>query len=238
MNKEQLLAKLDEWSAPGRISAYYGHYPTAPGMDRFATEADDTGYLHICSDSITYYNLLDGSISRIRKAWAPKDWLCYTQLHEKAVALGTFNVDIPLHCEIIEHNGAQLEYSELQSPGGSYGENCVDDFFDWKHDSVTYLKEYIDECAATYKACLDVANDNLTGVPKNVCALTNRFRGPEGFFWSDVDLQSWTFLGSEIKDKVMLNVRGVLQFAEAKGYVTVEVAKELVKYARDKWTTA
>ena len=234
MNKEQLQATMEKWIAPGKIAGYYGNLELAPGQIPFAIEKDSTGYYYIVSDGITYYNMIDGTIYRLRQTWAPHDWKCYNDLYALSVERGTFRIDKPLFQEVILYRG-EWEYSELQSPNGEYGANPNDDMFAWKFDSVEYLHEYIDQCVDTTNAIIDVANSNMCGVPAKACTISSRFRDSVGYFWSDIDLASWTGLGVSIKDTVMIEIVGITNFAHAKGYINLDDAKDVVTYAREKW---
>lgn len=233
-----LKTKLDYWLSPGKIADFYGNLATDPVRSQFVTERDNDGYFWISENIISYYNLRNGFSFRMRKDWLPQDWSCYTQLYNRSKDVTTFRVDEPLYREVVEYAGHSWEYAEVQRPDSSHGNNFSDEVFSW--DTVTinpehYFRDFIDQCAAIDKECISIANDSMCGVPSNICIMTNHYRGPLGYSWSDGNLLSWNGLGVSITGNAMIYLRGALNFVTNRGFITVDTAKDLLNYAEAQW---
>ena len=185
-----------------------------------------------------FYDLTSGLTYRMRKNWLPHDWDCYKDLCEIAAQKGSLRLDQLTLQKYIVYNGENWDYAELQSPGNMYGVNCVDDLYVWVEQGFKvepYLISFVDDCTALMTACIEVATKHMCGVPNNICAIDQRFRGPEGYFWTDIDTRSWNSLGFTMKEQAIAYLKGSARFAVSKGYFTEEDGKRIVMYAREQW---
>lgn len=230
-----LYSKLDYWLQPGKIDEFYANLSLNPNQPKFVAERGDTGYFYVTENMAAFYDLTSGLTVRLRKNWLPQDWDCYKRLCEKA---DSFKLDQLILQRYVVYKGETWDYAELQSPGNQYGVNCVDDLYVWVEQGFAvdpYLVSFVDDCTALMKACIEVATEFMCGVPDNICDINQRFRGPEGYFWTEVDTRNWNSLGFTMKERAIVYLKGSARFAVSKGYISEDDAKQIVLYAREQW---
>jgi hypothetical protein len=245
---QTLTQKAEQWAT---TNPTYNGLPTNPAIPRFSTERDEDGYFHISNDLVSYCNLRNGEIFRIRRNAGDNDWACYTQLYQKGVELG-FRIDIPLHNENVYVNGTQWEYAELLSPGNAYGQNYNDDVFQWpeltngltpwysiddafKDQVKSYYVEYVDQIQVLIKEAKVIANANGCGLPIGLIHIFNRYRDTSGYFWSDFDQSSWSTTDENFLSEAMINLKGTIMFAILGGVLDTPRGIEITNYASEKW---
>lgn len=229
-------------------------YSTNPAIYDFFIERDINGYYYISDDLVTYCDLKNGYIFRIRNLWRDWDWLCYQELADKARELGTFRVDIPLYRQEILIDAVKWEYAELQSPGKNYGQNFDDDVFSWPEltDGLTpntsidddfrnqvfeYYKEFVNQSLIVMTESRKIAEKNNCGMPYDLCHLFARYRDDSGYFWSDFDQHSWVQTKEEVIRDALQVFGSALKFAEVCGVLDQTRIGDLFQYASEKWQT-
>lgn len=251
---QELLDKLEYWMLPATKQHFYKGFSTNPLIPDMGIERNDNGYFYLSDDLISYCNLKNGYVIRIRKNWNLLDWDCYTQLYQKGLATGKFRIDVPLHREEISINDQVWEYAELQTPIGSYGENFNNDVFEWPElingitpnpsidsvlqDSVVqYYKEFIDQTSELIGYALEIADSNGTGLPKNLARTASRFKDADGYFWSDFDQDQWIHNKDEFVSYSLFVLEGSVRFSQICGVLDEPRVNDCLTYARSKWTT-
>jgi hypothetical protein len=245
---QTLTQKADQWAT---TNPKYNGLPTNPAIPKFSTERDEDGYFHISNDLVSYCNLRNGEIFRIRRNDSDNDWACYSQFYQKGVELG-FRIDIPLHKENIYANGTQWEYAELRSPGNEYGQNYNDDVFEWpelsdgefqmsaigddQRDLVkSYYVGFIDEIRILIKEAKVIANANECGLPIGLAHIFNRYTDANGHFWSDFDHLSWNATDEAFLLDAMTTLQGTLMFSMICGVLDMSRTTEIINYASETW---
>lgn len=251
---KELQDKLEYWMLPETKESFYKGLSTNPQTPNTGIERNADGYFYLSDNLISYCNLRNGHVIRIRKHWTLSDWTCYTQLYQKGVETGKFRIDIPLYREEISINNHVWEYAELQTPCNDYGTNFNNDVFEWPElingidpnpsidhtlqDSVVqYYKEFIDQTIELKKSALEIANNNVVGLPKNLAQPANRFKDAIGYFWSDFDQDQWIHNNAEITVYSLAMFEGSVRFAQVCGVLDEPRVNDCLIYARSKWTT-
>ena len=251
---KELQDKLEYWMLPETQASFYKGATTNPDIPNMGIERNADGYFYLSDNLISYCNLRNGNVTRIRKHWQLSDWTCYTQLYQKGIETGKFRIDIPLYREEISIDEHVWEYAELQAPDNSYGENFNDDVFAWpeltngitpnpsindtlKDSVVQYYKDFIDQSVELAKHALEIANTNNAGMPKNLAQPTNRFKDVTGYFWSDFDQDQWIHNNSEFTTYSLAMLEGSLRFAQVCGVLDEPRVTNCLTYARAEWTT-
>lgn len=245
---QTLTQKAVQWAT---TDSTYSGLPSNPAIPRFSTERDEDGYFHISNDLVSYCNLRNGEIFRIRRNAGQSDWVCYSQLYQKGVDLG-FRIDIPLHNENVDVNSEQWEYAELRSPGNDYGQNYNDDVFQWPElsngtiistsidDAVrdqvkSYYVGFVDEIRIIIREAKVIASANGCGLPIGLVYIFNRYSDANGHFWSDFDQSSWNSTDEGFLLEAMTNLKGTIMFAMLCGVLDAPRGIEIINYASEKW---
>lgn len=245
---QTLTQKAVQWAT---TDSTYSGLPSNPAIPRFSTERDEDGYYHISNDLVSYCNLRNGEIFRIRRNAGPSDWVWYSQLYQKGVDLG-FRIDIPLHNENVDVNGEQWEYAELRSPGNDYGQNYNDDVFQWPeltnglvpstsiNDAVrdqvkSYYMEFVDEVQILIREAKVIASANGCGLPIGLAHIFNRYSDATGHFWSDFDQSPWNTTDEAFLLEAKANLNGTLMFAMICGLLDMPRTTEVINYASETW---
>lgn len=245
---QNLTQKAVQWAT---TDSTYSGLPSNPVIPRFSTERDEDGYFHISNYLVSYCNLRNGEIFRIRRYAGANDWACYSQFYQKGVDLD-FRIDIPLYKENLDVNGEQWEYAELRSPGNEYGQNYNDDVFEWpelsdgafqmsaigddQRDLVkSYYVEFIDEIRILIREAKVIANANGCGLPIGLAHIFNRYSDANGHFWSDFDHLSWNATDEAFLLEAMATLHGTLMFAMICGVLDMSRTTEIINYASETW---
>lgn len=249
-----LLDKLEYWMLPETKESFYKGFSTDVTIPDMGIERNDDGYFYLSDDLVSYCNLRNGYVIRIRKHWNLSDWTCYTQLYQKGLETGKFRIDVPLYREEILINDHVWEYAELQAPGNNYGENFNNDVFEWPElingidpnpsiddtirDSVAqYYKDFVDQTIEIAKYALEIANNNGTGMPENLTQPSGRFKDADGYFWSNFDQDQWIYDNDAIVRYSQTMLEGSMRFAQVCGVIDESRVDDCLTYARSKWTT-
>jgi len=250
----ELKSKIAHWKQPETKDFYCKNLTGNPSESSFGILRDDNGYFHLSDNLVSYCNLRDGTIARIRKDFKPIDWKCYNDLYNLAKESNSVRVDIPLYREEILIDNDIWEYAELKSPNNDYGQNFNDDVFSWpeltdgmipnasiddtlRNNVETYFNEFIDSSISLIKIALVVAERNKTGLPSGICEPSNRYKDQNGYFWSDFDAESWNHSKDEIMNLSFVILYTTLSFAKACGVLDDNRINKLILNAREKWTT-
>jgi hypothetical protein len=245
---QTLTQKAVQWAT---TDSTYSGLPSNPEIPRFSIERDENGYFYVSNNLVSYCNLRNGEIFRIRRNARQNDWVCYSQLYQKGVELG-FRIDNPLHNENVDVNGEQWEYAELISPGNDYGKNYNDDVFEWPElsngiitstsiddifrDQVrAYYLEFVDELYILIREARVIASANRCGLPIGLGYIFNRYSDSNGHFWSDFDQSSWTSTDEGFLSEAMTNLKAVIEFAMLCGVLDARRGIEITNYASEKW---
>jgi hypothetical protein len=251
---KELQDKLEYWMLPATQESFYKGLDTNPLAPNMGIERNADGYFYLSDNLISYCNLRNGYVIRIRKHWTLSDWTCYTQLYQKGIETGKFRIDIPLYREEISIDNHVWEYAELQTPNNDYGTNFNNDVFEWpelingitpnpsindtlKDSVVQYYKEFIDQTIELKTCALEIAINNNVGLPKNLAQPTNRFKDTIGYFWSDFDQDQWINNNSEFTVYSLAILEGSMRFAQVCGVLDEPRVTDCLTYARSKWTT-
>ena len=251
---KELQDKLEYWMLPATQASFYKGATTNPDIPNMGIERNADGYFYLSDNLISYCNLRNGHVIRIRKNWQLLDWTCYTQLYQKGVATGKFRIDVPLYREEISINNHVWEYAELQTPNNDYGTNFNNDVFEWpelingitpnpsindtlKDSVVQYYKEFIDQSVELVKYAIEIANTNSAGLPKQLAQPANRFKDITGYFWSDFDQYQWICKNDEVMAYSLAILEGSLRFSQVCGVLDEPRVNDCLTYARSKWTT-
>jgi len=251
---KELLDKLEYWMRPETKALFYKDFNTNPSMPDMGIERNADGYFYLSDELISYCNLRNGYIIRIRKHWDLLDWTCYTQLYQKGLETKKFRIDIPIYREEILINNHVWEYAELQSPGNDYGQNFNNDIFEWPElingiepnpeiddtlrDSVAdYYKNFIDQAFEIMSAAAVIAENNNIGLPSNLVYPSTRFKDSVGHFWSDFDQTRWGIDKSLFITHSIGMLEGSLNFVKVCGVLDDSRVNSCLTYARSKWTT-
>jgi hypothetical protein len=251
--QQELKNKLSHWQQKDVQAGYTKGLVTNPSIPNFGIERSSEGYYYLSDNLVSYCDLKNGKVYRIRKNYKANDWTCYQALHAKSVELGTFRLDAPLYKEEIGIVNEIWEYAELQSPGQNYGRNFNDDVFNWpemtngltpnpnitdefKNSVKDYFKEFVDQSFVIASEARKVAEQNNCGMPLDIAYPFNRYKDDAGYFWSDFDQYSW----ETSKDEFVLNANTIfgqaMLFAKVCGVLDDTRIAECVEYARNKWT--
>jgi hypothetical protein len=250
----EMLKKLDYWKLPETKETYYTGLSTNSDVPKFGIERDDNGYFYLSDDLISYCNLRNGFIFRIRKYWNVTDWTCYSQLHQAGLSSNKFRMDTPLYREEISIENTTWEYAELQSPNQEYGLNFNDDVFEWPeltngvtpNSSITdsdrnqvalYYKDFADQAAEVLSAAVQIASDNNVGLPSNLIYSSTRFKDSIGYFWSDFVQNQWVHNKDDMIDHSIIVYTSSLRFAQVCGVLDETRVNDCLTYARTRWTT-
>jgi len=221
---------------------------------KFGIERDTNGYFYLSDNLVAYYNLRNGYVTRIKRNWTSKDWECYNSFYAASIKTKEFRVDTPLHRQIININGNDWEYIELISPNGNYGFNFNDEVFKWPelsdgstpNNSITsnykdevenYFSNFVDQASIVLKHAVKISNDHNAGLPINLCRASSRYKDEIGYFWSDIEQDSWTTNKDEALQYYLFIFEGTLNFAKACGVLNLTHINNLLKHAREQWTT-
>lgn len=251
---KELQDKLEYWMLPATQASFYKGFSTNPTIPNIGIERNADGYFYLSDNLISYCNLRNGNVTRIRKNWQLSDWTCYTQLYQKGLETGKFRIDTPIYREEVSINDHVWEYAELQTPGSEYGENFNDDVFEWpeltngiapnpsidvalQNSVAQYYKEFVDQTVELTTYALEIATANGTGMPKGLTQPSNRFKDVTGYFWSDFDQDQWIHPSSEIKVYSLAVLEGSMRFAQVCGVLNGPGVDDCLTYARSKWTT-
>ena len=252
---QALRDKHTYWSSPeNRLSFFNESDNQSDWTPSFGIQRDNDGYFHMQDDLISYCNLRNGYVIRIRKTWSENDWTCYTNLHNLAIESDKFRIDIPKYREIINIDGHDWEYAELQSPNNDYGQNFNDDVFEWpeltdgmsvnpsiteefKNSTAQYFRELAETSSVVLKYACQVAETNNCGLPRNIVKPTSRFKDAIGYFWSDFDQDNWVDTKQEVLAYSFAVYTGHLHFAKICGTMDDVKIQQCTDYARTLWTT-
>jgi len=248
----ELRKRAEAWGTTEFMTQAFGALIHNSNYPPFFIEREQNGYYYISENLVAYCNLNDGTVFRIRKDWASKDYQCYAELGEKAKELGTFRVDVPSYREEFGVKDSIWEYAELQSPGQQYGLNYNDDVFSWPeltngitpNASITeeqktsvknYFKEFVDQSKIiTHQARL-IAEKNNCGIPFDLCYIWTRYKDSQGYFWSDFDQRSWNQSKNEVIVDSLTKLQSAMGFAMVCGMLDEAKAIEVYNYAREQW---
>lgn len=251
---KELLDKLEYWMRPETKALFYKDLNTNPTIPDMGIERNADGYFYLSDELISYCNLRNGHIVRIRKRWNLLDWSCYTQLYHKGLETAKFRIDIPIHREEILIDNHVWEYAELRSPGSDYGQNFNNDIFQWPElingitpnpniddtlrDSVAaYYNNFIDQAFNIMSAAASIAEKNNVGLPSNLAYSSTRFKDSTGYFWSDFDQTQWTTKKPFFVEHSIEMLEGSLNFVKVCGVLDNSRVNNCLTYARSKWIT-
>jgi hypothetical protein len=251
--QKELQIRVINWKNK-EFQKNYSVHPNNPIIADFGIERDDNGYYYMSDRVVSYCDLRNGMIYRIKKNFQDTDWLCYNELYQAGITSGKFRIDIPIFREETVLDNTTWEYVELQSPNRDYGYNFNDDVFSWpeltdglipnasidaayKNSVKDYFTEYFNQSLDLIQAAVQISEANSCGMPKGLCEASNRYKDTVGYFWSDIDHEDWNLNKSEMMI-IHLEVFGAtLGFAYLCGCLDQEQIEELLTYAREKWTT-
>ena len=251
---EDLKSKAEVWQLNEAVQRFNNNLPTNPTIPTFGIETTNNGYYYYSDELISFCDLTNGKIFRIRKVWQDKDWDCYVALENKGKTFGSFRVDAPLNKQIININGTNWEYCDLQSPGQDYGRNFNDDVFSWPalsngievNASITeqnkanvqqYFMQYIAQAKLILQEASSIASSNNCGLPDNLIDIMSRYTDSQGVFWSDFDQYSWNNNDrSMFIEKELFKFREVLNFSKLCGVLDSSQIQSIHNQARSEWT--
>ena len=257
--KKELLSRLKYWLSPESKNEFYKNILFKPemGIQRVAN-----GYYYLSNKLVSFSDLTNGLVVRMRSYKTTKDWDCYNDLYKQSLEKG-IRIDVPLYKEMItDHLGNAWEYAEIRSPGNQYGSNLYDILFsdsykileeekdsylnnDWqfqqapegvKSDAKELFEIYIDEFAIVAGLALSIAEKNNSSLPLGIANMSSLYIDAKGYFWSDFDHNTWTTTKSVLVSSALNDLEGTTDFAEKTGLLDSVVRESLIKYAREKWT--
>jgi hypothetical protein len=250
--KTELIIQYQHWLAFGSME-YYNQLDVALVEERYGIKKNDDGYFYLSDGLISYCNLRNGKIYRMRRNWETHDWHCYNLLYQQGISSNKFRIDIPILREEIEIDGHIWEYAELQSPGEDYGQNYNDDVFLWpeltngtvpntnitpefKNVVKQYYMTFIDQSADIISAARQIAIDEMRGLPLGLSYIFNRYKDNQGYFWSDFDQFSWTSTGTDVLNDAMDQLVKALGFSVMCGVIDDSHLMEIINYGKEKWS--
>ena len=249
-----LRSKAEAWQSNEAVQRFNNNLSTNPDVPTFGIETTVNGYYYYSDELISFCDLTNGKIFRIRKTWQEKDWDCYVALENKGKAFGSFRVDTPLNKQIININDTDWEYCDLQSPGEDYGRNFNDDVFSWpalsngtevnsniteqnKTNTEEYFMQYISQAKIILQEASLIANSNNCGLPDNLFDIMSRYTDSQGVFWSDFDQYSWNNNDkTALIEKELFKFREVLNFSKLCGVLDSTKIQSIYNQARSEWT--
>lgn len=250
--QNELRNRYNSWKTPETKNKFFRSHNTNPLFEEFGIERNGNGYFYLSDNLVVYNDLKLGTIFRIKKGASPKSWNCYVDLYNRSQELKTFRIDQPLHKENIFVDQETWEYAELQSPGKDYGQNYNDDVFQWpeltdglvqrneisreyKAEVEQYFKDFVDQALLIILEAVEIAKKHSSGLPKNLCRLSTRFKDAQGYFWSDFDQEEWNSSAAELYSWSMTAFGSTLEFTKRCGVLDADQVSNCITYASVKW---
>jgi hypothetical protein len=257
--KKELLSRLKYWLSPESKNEFYKNIPFKPEM---GIQRVDNGYYYLSNKLVSFSDLTNGLVVRMRSYKTTKDWDCYNDLYKQSLEKG-IRIDVPLYKEMItDHLGNTWEYAEIRSPENQYGSNLYDILFSDSHKTLEEEKDfyltndwqlpqasdgikssakelfeiYIDQFVIVAGLASSIAEKNNSSLPLGIANMSTLYRDSNGYFWSDFDHNTWTTTKSNLISSALSDFESTTYFAEKSGLLDSVVRENLIKYAREKWT--
>lgn len=251
-----LKTRLSYWHSTEGQKKYINEVRTNENIfsKRFGIETVSGGYYYLSDNLVGFFDTNTGTLFRIRKLMnGDAAWNCFNDLYQASLT-ADFNVEKPIHREVLSIDGLDWDYAEVESPNGEYGKNYEYEIFDWpalvdgrsanpsitdaqRAEHVALVKSNIDEIHKVFPYAFKAAQDNGAGFPLSMLNMSSIYRDSKCTFWSDLNFANWNDMPLQKEVFVQyLNkvISGALVFGKRCGMINDDEIGDVLAYLNSK----